>query len=127
MLSDWYTWTRDAALVLKLLINTFDKTYNAGFQTTIQNFISSTAKLQGVSNPSGPFTNGAGLGEAKFNVDFSQYTGEWGRPQRDGPPLRATALIAYANWLVKNGYSSTAKDVVWPVIQNDLTYSAQYW
>ncbi|KAG6360537.1 hypothetical protein INS49_011599 [Diaporthe citri] len=123
----WYTWTRDAGLVLKELIDTFANNYNTTLQSDIQNYISAQARLQGVSNPSGSLSNGAGLGEPKFNVDLSQFTGDWGRPQRDGPALRAIALITYANWLVSNGYSSTASDLVWPIIRNDLSYVAQYW
>lgn len=87
----------------------------------------SQAKLQGVSNPSGGLSDGRGLGEAKFMVDLTQFTGEWGRPQRDGPALRAIALMRYAKWLIDNGYKSTASEVVWPVIKNDLNYVAQYW
>lgn len=123
----WYTWTRDAGLVLKELIDIFANDYNTTLQSDIQNYISAQARLQGVSNPSGSLSNGAGLGEPKFNVDLSQFTGDWGRPQRDGPALRAIALITYANWLVTNGYSSTASDLVWPIIRNDLSYVAQYW
>ena len=105
----------------------------------------SQAKLQGVSNPSGSLSDGGGLGEPKFNVDMSAYTGAWGksvwqtalrmvanldglgRPQRDGPALRAIALITYAKWLISNGYTSTASSIVWPVIKNDLAYVYQYW
>lgn len=36
-------------------------------------------------------------------------------------------MIAYAHWLIDNGYSDTARDVVWPVIRNDLSYVTQYW
>lgn len=36
-------------------------------------------------------------------------------------------MITYANWLISNGYSSTASDLVWPIIRNDLSYVAQYW
>lgn len=36
-------------------------------------------------------------------------------------------MITYSNWLIDNGYQSTAKDIVWPVIRNDLNYVAQYW
>lgn len=50
-----------------------------------------------------------------------------GRPQRDGPPLRAIAMSQYAKWLIDNGYPKTAQEVVWPVIRNDLYYTAQYW
>ncbi|GAB1313339.1 glycoside hydrolase 15 protein [Madurella fahalii] len=123
----WYTWTRDAGLVFKGVADAFAHNYSADLQTNIQNYVVSQAKLQGVSNPSGGLSNGLGLGEAKFMVDLTQFTGEWGRPQRDGPPLRAIALMRYARWLIDNGYESTASDIVWPVIKNDLTYVAQYW
>lgn len=89
--------------------------------------ITGQARLQTVSNPSGSLSDGTGLGEPKFNTDFSAFTGAWGRPQRDGPALRATALITYGKWLVSNGYTSTATSVVWPIIRNDLHYVAQYW
>ncbi len=54
-------------------------------------------------------------------------TSRIGRPQRDGPALRAIALINYSKWLVNNGYASTASSIVWPIIKNDLAYVAQYW
>lgn len=50
-----------------------------------------------------------------------------GRPQRDGPALRAIALIDYSQWLINNGYTSTVTSILWPIIQNDLNYVAQYW
>lgn len=124
---DFYTWTRDSALTFKCIVDTFIHSYDASLQTEIENYIAAQAHLQTVSNPSGDLSNGAGLGEPKFNADRTAFTGAWGRPQRDGPALRATALIAYANWLINNGYASTASTVVWPIIQNDLNYVAQYW
>ena len=126
---DFYTWTRDSALVFKALIDQFiaGGGSDSSLQTEIDNYISAQAKLQGVSNPSGDLSNGAGLGEPKFNADLSAFTGSWGRPQRDGPALRSTALIAYGRWLVSNGYTSTATDIVWPIVQNDLAYVGQYW
>ncbi|KZL77511.1 glycoside hydrolase family 15 protein [Colletotrichum tofieldiae] len=123
----FYTWTRDAGLVFKAIVDIFTNSYDANLQTNIQNYISSQARLQGVSNPSGGLGDGRGLGEPKFEVDLRPYTGDWGRPQRDGPALRAIAIIGYAKWLVANGYSSTASSVLWPVIRNDLNYVAQYW
>lgn len=124
---DFYTWTRDSALTFKCIVDTFINSYDAPLQKQIQNYISAQAKLQTVSNPSGDLSNGAGLGEPKFDADGTAFTGSWGRPQRDGPALRATAMIAYAKWLIVNGYASTASTVVWPIIQNDLNYVAQYW
>ncbi|KAK7430540.1 glycoside hydrolase 15 protein [Neonectria magnoliae] len=123
----FYTWTRDSALVFKAIVERFTNEYDAGLQKHIQEYIVSQAKLQGVSNPSGSLSDGQGLGEAKYHVDMSAFTGGWGRPQRDGPALRAIALTGYAKWLVNNGYSSTASTIVWPIIRNDLNYVAQYW
>jgi glucoamylase len=52
-------------------------------------------KIQQTSNPSGNFNDLSGLGEPKFEVDGTPFRGSWGRPQRDGPALRALTLINY--------------------------------
>lgn len=124
---DFYTWTRDSALTFKSIVDTFIAGYDATLQTEIENYIEAQAYIQTLSNPSGSLSDGTGLGEPKFNVDKSAYTGSWGRPQRDGPALRATALIAYSKWLINNGYTSTVSSLIWPIVQNDLNYVAQYW
>lgn len=100
---------------------------NTGLQAQIQNYIYAQAQLQAISNPSGGLSNGAGLGEPKFEVDGTAFTGAWGRPQRDGPALRATALIAYSSWLLSNGDTATITNVIWPIVSNDLNYVGQYW
>jgi glucoamylase len=35
--------------------------------------------------------------------------------------------MAYGEWLVDNSYTDTAKNIIWPVVRNDLEYVAQYW
>ncbi|KAI1917658.1 glycoside hydrolase 15 protein [Ophidiomyces ophidiicola] len=121
----FFTWTRDAALVYKQLVDAFIAG-DHDLQGTIHDYIAAQAQLQTVSNPSGTLSTG-GLAEPKYHVDKTAFTGNWGRPQADGPPLRATAMISYAKWLVDNGHTSTAKSIVWPVIQNDLSYTSQFW
>ncbi|GFF35707.1 glucoamylase [Aspergillus udagawae] len=121
----YYTWTRDAALTMKVLVDLF-RNGNLGLQTVIEQYVNSQAYLQTVSNPSGGLSSG-GLAEPKYNVDMTAFTGGWGRPQRDGPALRATALIDFGNWLIDNGYSSYAVSNIWPIVRNDLSYVAQYW
>ncbi|KAG0646292.1 hypothetical protein D0Z07_8248 [Hyphodiscus hymeniophilus] len=124
----FYTWTRDSALTFKCIVDTFISSYSASLQDEIENYINAQAYLQTVSNPSGNLANGGlGLAEPKFNPDETAFTGSWGRPQRDGPALRATALITYSKWLIANGYSSTASSLIWPIIQNDLSYVTEYW
>jgi glucoamylase len=104
---------------------------NTALQTKIEQYIHAQAVLQTVSNPSGTFLpEGLGLGEPKFLVDGTRFNGAWGRPQRDGPALRAIALMTYSNWLIENGGSAgskEAKNIIWPIISNDLSYVGQYW
>lgn len=97
--------------------------------------------IQRTSNPSGHFGDLSGLGEPKFEVDGAPFTGSWGRPQRDGPALRALTLIHYLReyntshptlWT-----SSRADDFYAPyyeasmpptsVIKADLEYVSHYW
>ena len=128
--TDFYTWSRDSALTLKMLIDEFIFG-NTALQTKIEEYIHAQAVLQTVSNPSGTFLpQGLGLGEPKFLVDGTRFNGAWGRPQRDGPALRAIALMTYSNWLIKNegsAGSKEAKSIIWPIISNDLSYVGQYW
>ncbi|KAI1434612.1 family 15 glycosyl hydrolase [Xylaria sp. CBS 124048] len=123
----YFSWTRDAALTMKMLVDEF-LSGQTQLQSYIENYIQAQAILQTVSNPSGTLLpSGAGLGEPKFNVNLTRFNEAWGRPQRDGPALRAISLITYSNWLVSNGQADKAKTVVWPIISNDLSYVGQYW
>jgi len=66
-----------------MLVDTFIAG-NSSLQAEIENYVIAQAELQTVCNPSGCLSTG-GLGEPKFNVDKTAFTGAWGRPQRDGP------------------------------------------
>ncbi|KAL9607086.1 MAG: hypothetical protein Q9167_007967 [Letrouitia subvulpina] len=123
---DFYTWTRDSALTLRMLIEEF-LPGNISFHTKVEEYVSAQAGLQIVSNPSGQLSDGSGLGEPKFNADSSAFTGSWGRPQRDGPALRASALISYSRWLIANNAISNVTTRIWPIISNDLSYVGEYW
>ncbi|KAI0279175.1 glucoamylase [Russula aff. rugulosa BPL654] len=103
------TWVRDSSLVFK-----------------IDHFVAAEAAIQQVPNPSGTVKTG-GLGEPKFNIDGSAFTGSLGRPQRDGPALRSTAMITYANWLIANHNASYVVKTLWPIIKLDLDYVATWW
>lgn len=95
---DFFTWTRDSALVLKYIVDAF-AAGNTGLQGAIQEYISSQARIQLLNTRSGGLSSG-GLGEPKYQVDETPYMEDWGRPQADGPALRATAMIEYARWLL---------------------------
>lgn len=123
---DFYTWTRDSALTFATLIERFIAG-DSSLETVIRQYISAQAHLQTVQNPSGGLSDGSGLAEPKFYVNMTQYSGAWGRPQRDGPALRASALIAYGNYLISKGSKSLVLSNIWPIVENDLSYVAQYW
>ncbi|KAM5539504.1 hypothetical protein V8D89_006956 [Ganoderma adspersum] len=122
-----YTWIRDSSLVFKTLIDQFTTGEDNSLRGLIDDFTTAEAGLQQTSNPSGSVSTG-GLGEPKFNIDASAFTGPWGRPQRDGPALRSTALITYANWLLANGNgTSYVQNTLWPSIKLDLNYVQNDW
>ncbi|ETW81510.1 glycoside hydrolase family 15 protein [Heterobasidion irregulare TC 32-1] len=121
-----YTWTRDSSLVFKAIIDQFTSGRDTTLRSQIDNFVSAQTIIQQISNPSGTVSSG-GLGEPKFNIDETAFTGAWGRPQRDGPALRSTALIAYANWLLDNSNTTFVTNTLWPVIKLDVDYVANNW
>ena len=45
----------------------------------------------------------------------------------DGPALRSTAIINYANWLIANGNTTYVTSTLWPIIKLDLDYVASNW
>ncbi|KAG0703765.1 glycoside hydrolase family 15 protein [Suillus ampliporus] len=121
-----YTWVRDSSLVFKMLIDQYTSGQDTTLRSHIDDFISAEANIQQVTNPSGTVSTG-GLGEPKFNIDETAFTGPWGRPQRDGPALRSTAMITYANWLIANNNESHVTNTLWPIIKLDLDYVMNNW
>ena len=85
--------------MFKTLVDMF-RNGDSGLLDIIEEYIDAQAYIQTVSNPSGDLSDGGGLGEPKFNADKTAFTGSWGRPQRDGPALRATALVSFGQWLI---------------------------
>ncbi|KAJ7195533.1 glucoamylase [Mycena pura] len=123
-----FSWVRDSSLVFKVIIDQFTTGQDTTLLGQIQNFVAAESALQQVSNPSGTVSTG-GLGEPKFNIDLSAFTGPWGRrvDLLNGPALRSTAMITYANWLLKNTSASNVRNTPWPVIKLDLDYVAANW
>ncbi|KAL9098350.1 MAG: hypothetical protein Q9163_005980 [Psora crenata] len=122
----FYTWTRDSALTMKALVDAFIAG-NTNLQFQIEDYVYAQAALQAVPNRSGALSDGGGLGDPKYEADGTYFAGDWGRPQRDGPALRATALIAYSKSLIASGNNALVTTTLWPIISNDLNYVGQYW
>ncbi|MCB0394829.1 MAG: glycoside hydrolase family 15 protein, partial [Bdellovibrionales bacterium] len=125
----YFHWVRDAALVTNALIQ-------IGYQIPalknrvemhLNDFVEATVKQQ----TSKALT---GLGEPKFFVDGSPFDGPWGRPQNDGPALRAITLINWANLLIDQGEIVKVRTLLYDSrlptqspIKRDLEYVSQNW
>ena len=122
----FYTWTRDSALTYLMLVDEL-LLGNASLQGTVEDYTKAQAILQTVTTPSGSlYPAGAGLGEPKFYTNLTRFNEDWGRPQRDGPALRATTLMELGFALRKRN-ASVVQEIYWPIILNDLKYVGQYW
>ncbi|KAF8461347.1 Six-hairpin glycosidase-like protein [Kalaharituber pfeilii] len=101
----FYQWVRDGAITISSLIEQWEKgrwplnEEQRILDDLLQiflNYVDMQGKLQATNNPSGGYYSG-GLGEPKFEVNGSPFVRSWGRPQRDGPALRASAIVAFLN------------------------------
>lgn len=145
-----YEWVRDSAIVINSILDSImTETMNSitrdSLLTIILNYVNNHLVFQKYAvsknkalcrNIPFPVT----LGEPKFNIDLSIYNGEWGRPQNDGPALRAIGMIKLANYLLdtKQKYhiglefvQQKLYDSRWPntdsLIKRDLEYIAYEW
>jgi glucoamylase len=125
----FYHWVRDAALVMEIPIANYaraktEKEKEYYFQI-IGDYINLTMHHQK--------TNAlTGLGEPKFNVDGSPYNGPWGRPQNDGPALRALGLSKFAYVLLNEGRKDLVEKFLYnpkmnSIIKKDLDYVVNHW
>lgn len=114
----WYHWTRDGALVQSLLSELYrDLPKGSDLRAQLrQNFLDYVA-LSSLHQT-------ADLGEPKFEVDGSPFVGEWGRPQNDGPALRALALMRWREAIKNDG--ALPENLI-ELISKDLDYTAQTW
>lgn len=72
---DFYTWTRDSALTLRMIVDEYILG-NGDLVQYIEDYLSAQAALQTITNPSGTFLpDGAGLGEPKYMVDGTRFNG----------------------------------------------------
>lgn len=127
----YYHWIRDAGLVADVLVDMYQKSSDINrkkyLEQKIKNYISFSAK-----NQKAPALSG--FGEPKFYVDGTAYSLPWGRPQNDGPALRALALVKWAEIRIDEGFLSEVQNQLYDgkiptktVIKNDLEYVAAHW
>ncbi|KAL3237471.1 glucan 1,4-alpha-glucosidase [Nakaseomyces bracarensis] len=96
----YYQWIRDSAIVINTLVKQLAVCQEPDcsvIHRRIVQYLNNSWRLQRIDNLSGRGvpTSTKGLGEPKFNVDFSSFDLSWGRPQNDGPALRVVTILNY--------------------------------
>jgi glucoamylase len=118
----YYHWVRDAALVTNTLVQLYKNTDNVSLQEKLSLWLTKsiefTKKIQSTPNKS------KGLGEPKFGWDASAFNEDWGRPQNDGPALRAISMM---DWLTDKSLGSAVQTTAGMAIRKDLNYVAKYF
>ncbi|KAI9184390.1 hypothetical protein H9P43_003443 [Blastocladiella emersonii ATCC 22665] len=114
----WYHWVRDSGLVMDALLGEYETTANAtlaaALERTFLEYATFTLKNQNTRSRSASPTDPMGLGEPKYEVDGTPFLGDWGRPQLDGPALRASALMRFAQeYLRRGGSLATVRDLLY--------------
>lgn len=123
----YYDWVRDTALTYRALIDYYELSRDQKIKKMIFTWIDAESYRQ--NQPT--FT---GLGEPKYFIDGSGYTGGWGRPQNDGPALRAIAMIKFARLMLKEGNQDYVLKKLYhgvipanSPIKKDLEYTGHHW
>jgi glucoamylase len=126
----YYYWIRDGALVMRsvlLLRETTQGTERARHDQAMIDYVHFSRANQIQTGPEA-------MGEPRFNTDGTINTEPWGRPQNDGPALRALTLMRYARALIAEGKKDFVVKELYngkfpadSVIKADLEYIGHHW
>lgn len=129
-----FSWVRDSALVMSVVQNLYSASTKQGtkkkYEQVLFNYATSRATQQDYPGLQ------TGLGEPKFYLNQTLFTGPWARPQNDGPALAAITLIEFATqFLAAGGNVSVVQQYIYDSttfpstasVQRDLLYTAANW
>lgn len=123
----YYDWVRDTSLSMRALIDYWELKKDSRIEKMLYTWVDSETRRQN------SFTL-SGLGEPKYNVDGTGFEGPWGRPQNDGPALRAIAMMKFARLLIDSGKRDYVQRILYSSfipamspIKKDLEYTAHHW
>ena len=126
-----YHWVRDAGITMIALNDRYQSLPDGHNKQQLRHaffdYLDFSARIQNTNK----LTD---LGEPKFYVNGEAYFHPWGRPQNDGPALRAISLIHWANNLLAEGDEAIVRhrlyDAALPAtlpIKKDLEYLSHHW
>jgi len=102
-----FHWVRDSAIVIKNIIHLYNKVPEPKYMEILENYIK-TEQTHIKHHPAEP----------KFHLDKTPYTGDWGRPQNDGPAMRGIVCIKLLDVM-----SAKYAPALYKIILSDLSYT----
>jgi glucoamylase len=129
----YYDWIRDSAIAMGLIETWYESTHAQEYKDRLINYVSWTQLIQ---HQQDPLPGQDIIGEPKFYINGYPFDGQWGRPQNNGPALRATVLVRFAQQLLdqneasyvqNNLYNNSLDPQSMSVIKTDLEYTAHHW
>lgn len=104
-----YDWERDGSVTMRAYMQINDYDLNT-ITSNMESYIQWVIRVQNENDPNGFDVRI----EPKYTLPNGDvFTGGWGRPQTDGPGLRASTLILYANTLLTNGKKDDVLSYLW--------------
>lgn len=123
----YFHWVRDGALVMNSIIDVYIIAQTREEKNRWEKMLIEYAVF---SRDNQKAKTKTGLGEPKFNIDGTGFEGPWGRPQFDGPALRAAVLARFAGVLAQYGKQDIIRKYLWDpkkpedsVIKTDLDFT----
>jgi glucoamylase len=127
----YFHWVRDAGLTVDAMVTEYLVSRESKQKNYLKQKLSEYIDFSDYIQKTQTLT---GLGEPKFNVDGSAYNDPWGRPQNDGPAIRASSLIRWYRVLQSEGISQALAQKLYDgkiptqsVIKRDLEYVSHHW
>ena len=122
-----FHWIRDAALIMQEVAYLYSTQLLSDEKMELKklliNYVNFEREVQKQTSKAGEET----LGQPKYNINATVWEGPWGRPQNDGPALRALAMITIANVFIKEHESKWVKENIVDLITTDLDYVVKVW
>ena len=135
----YYDWVRDTSLTMKNLVEiAYDAKTSPNLRSDllarIDRWIEWELNLQVTPKTVEPGIANVDLGEPRFYLNGTTNMEPWGRPQNDGPALRAQTAMLVANKWIDDGRISDVNAKLYKgvlpattLIKRDLEYVAHHW
>src|SRR5436305_4207122 len=124
----YFHWTRDGALTMNVIAGFYQNAPTNERRDEYGRILLEYVRFSRKNQKDPKAAALSGIGEPKFRVDGTAFSDPWGRPQNDGPALRAITLCRWANALLdQHQQAAIIEQEILPVVIDDLKYVEKHW